>query len=220
MRTSRVRRRVVAPGQGENARTCRSISTAGCVQSIHPCDLRSRGARVASDASCGRGAMSPDSQAGIVSSSSDAPSAASRSLRLPASSSGRIASARDARMSPVSSPASTRMIVAPVSASPARIAAATGDAPRQRGSSEACTFSVPKRGRASTPGRRICPYATITCKSGAYAASADVAAGSRSRAGCSTSIPAACAATFTGGGRVDRPRPPGRSGCVTTTHGR
>ena len=35
------------------------------------------------------------------------------------------------------------MIVTPVSASPARMAALIGEAPRQRGSSEACTFRQP-----------------------------------------------------------------------------
>ncbi len=40
-----------------------------------------------------------------------------------------------------------RIVATPVSGSPARIAAWTGDAPRQRGSSEACTLTQPRRGR-------------------------------------------------------------------------
>ena len=55
--------------------------------------------------------------------------------------------ARVVRMGPVSSPSSMRMIVTPVSASPARMAAAMGEAPRWRGSSEAWTFRQPRAGR-------------------------------------------------------------------------
>ena len=48
-------------------------------------------------------------------------------------------------------------MLTPVSASPASRAAWIGDAPRQRGSSEACTFTQPRRGRASTGGRQQQP---------------------------------------------------------------
>ena len=157
MRSDASRRLVVAPGQGENARTCRTIASAGCVQSMRPSDFVRRPARVAWLASWGWGATSPAIQAGIVSISSVAPISARRSPRLPASSSSRIGSTRVATMSPVSSPSSTSMIVTPLSRSPARRAAVTGEAPRQRGKIDACTLSVPKRGGDSTAGRRICP---------------------------------------------------------------
>jgi hypothetical protein len=49
------------------------------------------------------------------------------------------------------------MMVTPVTSSPARMAAVTGEAPRQRGKSEACTLSEPRFGISSTLSRRICP---------------------------------------------------------------
>jgi hypothetical protein len=58
---------------------------------------------------------------------------------------------------PVSRPASICIRSTPVSASPARIARWIGAAPRQRGSSEACTFQQPSRGNASTDFGRIRP---------------------------------------------------------------
>ncbi len=48
----------------------------------------------------------------------------------------------------MSIPASIFMIVIPVVESPALKAACTGEAPRQRGSSEAWTFRQPKRGKS------------------------------------------------------------------------
>ena len=47
---------------------------------------------------------------------------------------------------PVSRPSSMRMTMTPVSASPAMMARATGAAPRQRGSSEACRLRQPSGG--------------------------------------------------------------------------
>ena len=47
---------------------------------------------------------------------------------------------------PVSMPGSSRKVLAPVMSSPARIAACTGDAPRQAGSSEKCRFTQPCAG--------------------------------------------------------------------------
>jgi hypothetical protein len=53
---------------------------------------------------------------------------------------------------PVSSPASICMMLTPVSVSPASIARGIGAAPRQRGSSEACTLMQPWRGMARMGG--------------------------------------------------------------------
>jgi hypothetical protein len=50
-----------------------------------------------------------------------------------------------------------RMMVMPVSASPARIAAWIGAAPRQRGSSEAWMLRQPRRGASSIGLGRIRP---------------------------------------------------------------
>ncbi len=55
------------------------------------------------------------------------------------------------RVGPVSSPATIRMIVTPVSISPARMARSIGAAPRQRGNSEAWTLKQPSRGAAEQP---------------------------------------------------------------------
>ena len=57
-------------------------------------------------------------------------------------SSGAIGSTACAHTGPLSSPAVTRMIDTPVRSSPAMIARSIGAAPRQRGSSDGCTFSI------------------------------------------------------------------------------
>ena len=46
------------------------------------------------------------------------------------------------------------------------MAACTGAAPRQRGSSEPWMLMQPSGGRSSTAGRRICPKAATTIRSG------------------------------------------------------
>ena len=60
-------------------------------------------------------------------------------------------------MGPVSRPASICITVTPLLASPASMARSIGAAPRQRGSTEACTLMQPWRGIASTAGGRISP---------------------------------------------------------------
>ena len=50
-----------------------------------------------------------------------------------------------------------RMIVTPVTVSPARMAWAMGDAPRYFGSSDAWTLMAPSFGAAMTSGYKICP---------------------------------------------------------------
>ena len=62
----------------------------------------------------------------------------------------RSARVRVAYTGPVSSPASSCITHTPVSASPARIARSTGAAPRQRGSSEKCTFTKPSGSASSS----------------------------------------------------------------------
>ena len=54
-------------------------------------------------------------------------------------------------MSPVSSPASIRIVVTPVTDSPFAIAHWMGAAPRYLGNSEACKFKFPKRGQIDHP---------------------------------------------------------------------
>ena len=60
-------------------------------------------------------------------------------------------------IAPVSRPSSICMMVTPLSASPAMMARLIGAAPRQRGSSEACTLKQPSRGASSTGFGRIRP---------------------------------------------------------------
>src|SRR5882672_145948 len=107
------------------------------------------------------------------------------------------------------------MRLTPVVASPASSACWMGAAPRHRGSSDACTFTQPSRGHASTPGGSKRPYAT-TSRSGAGPRRSRISA-VRNVGGCKTSTPSSRAATFTGEGVRRRPRPAGRSGCVSTS---
>ena len=208
--------KVKAAGQGSNARTRRSRSRASPDQSRRASALRMRGARVAADSSWGRGAIRPVARPAIASPSASAPMPASRSVRVPAVSSGRIGHARARRMSPVSIPSSIRMIVAPVSESPASSACCTGAAPRHRGSSDAWTLMHPEGGMARTSGGRMSPYAAVTTISGWCAARRSRAAGARRLSGCSTGSPSSRAAALTGLAAIRRPRPAGRSARVYT----
>ena len=125
-----------APGQGLYARTLRQISIAGRLQSIAPSSFRMRlrdggprgvlRLRLDFAARASAGACSARSRRRVR-----------RAIRERA---GRVLR-RDwqrglARIGPVSMPASISMIVTPVSSSPARIAPAIGEAPRQRGRSD------------------------------------------------------------------------------------
>ena len=93
----------------------------------------------------------------------------------------------------------------PVSASPARMARSTGAAPRQRGSSEKCTFNIGTWLRRSAG--MIRPKATTTASS-----TPAVATSSNS---WDTGSPRSTAAALTGLGVVVPPRPRRRSGRVT-----
>jgi hypothetical protein len=75
------------------------------------------------------------------------------------------------------------MIVTPVSVSPARMAAATGEAPRQRGSSEAWTFTQPWRASSRIGSRRMWPKAATTITSGSHPANWETASAVRSVVG-------------------------------------
>ena len=94
-------RDVCATGHGSNARTARSISVAGSVQSIAACDLTILGAEVAHASSCGRDSAAPAANAARVSRRAAAPSSARRRVSDPAVSCAAIGQARAARTGPV-----------------------------------------------------------------------------------------------------------------------
>ena len=86
-----------------------------------------------------------------------APASARRASSEPVSSSGRMGSSTVSRIGPVSRPGSICMMVTPETGTPARIAAATGAAPRKDGSREKWTLTQPSRGSSSTAGGRMSP---------------------------------------------------------------
>ena len=127
-----------------------------------------------------------------------APSAASLSCSEPPVSSAAIGVRRSSRIGPVSRPASICMRSTPVSSSPARIARWIGAAPRQRGSSEACTFQQPRRGIASTLARQDQTVGDDDHEIGHVIARVVACAIlSLSETGCSTAMPAASARCLT-----------------------
>ena len=109
-----------------------------------------------------------------------------------------------------------RMIETPVSASPARIAWAIGDAPRQRGSRDAWTLTAPKR-RGIDAARRE----DLAVRGDDHAIRDEVEQGPGTTsgapifAGISTGSPSSRAASATGRG-AGLPRFPSRSARVTT----
>src|SRR5215471_1181598 len=107
-----------------------------------------------------------------------------------------------------------RMIVTPVSGSPARMARSTGAAPRQRGSSDRCRFSRPSGAARSTGAGRSWPNAATTPASTPAARRSSVT--SRARFGVRTGRSSSPAAAWTGLGWVAAPRLRRRSGWVTT----
>ena len=111
---------------------------------------------VAREWSCGVNTARPDASRSRPFSKRTAPAFANRADNVSTVSSAWTASGSCRRMSPVSMPASRRMRVTPVTASPARMAAAMGAAPRQRGNSEAGTLSAPSGAKSSTARGRIC----------------------------------------------------------------
>jgi len=192
------------------------IARAGRSQSINPSVFAIRGASVTSASSCGVSVAVPAASAGSVEARRDAPISASRASSPAPVSSGSIGVRATASIAPASSALTTRMIVTPVSASPSMIARSIGDAPRQRGSSDAWTLTRPRRGSDSTGSGSRRPYAATTPSSGSNAAIASRNDASPSFVGCSTARPADSARAFTGDAETCRPRPRGLSGCVTT----
>ena len=77
--------------------------------------------------------------------------------------------ARWLSIGPVSTPGSIFMMVMPVCLISRQDGRLDGAAPRPRGSSEPWMLIQPNFGRSSTSGRRICPNAATTIRSGAHA---------------------------------------------------
>ena len=98
------------------------MAAAGWRQSITPSSFRSSGAQVAADESCFSGAMLPAAKPSKLFTSRSAPISASRSPNSMAVSSGPMTVSAFSNISPVSSPASIRMVVTPVTLSPLAMA--------------------------------------------------------------------------------------------------
>ena len=112
---------------------------------------------------------------------------------------GRSVAGDVANIAPASSSLTTRMIVTPVSVSPAMTARWTGAAPRHRGSIEPCTLIMPEprdreqRVRQDPPVG--CDHAEVRLASRALLAGRPRRAAS---SGCSTGMPCASATAFVG----------------------
>ena len=154
-----------------------------------------------------------------------------RRERVPPSRRSSISIARVSSIGPVSRPASICMIVMPVVRSPASMARAIGAAPRQRGSSDACTLMAASCGVPVGPQsvrnveHRLRQDQAVgrddqhvgTRQQQGVAALPSPPDPFRSEAGVATGSPCASASDFTGLGVSRRPRPEGRSGCVSTS---
>ena len=109
------------------------------------------------------------------------------------------------------------MMETPESSSPAMIAAVTGAAPRYFGSSEKWQLTHPSGGSVSSSSFRNCPKATTAMTSGFHARICASASGEFTSSGVMHDvIPRSLAYARQGHGVTPRPRPAGRSGCVTT----
>src|SRR5258708_1679139 len=124
------------------------------------------------------------------------------------------------RMSPVSSPSSICMLGTPVSEKPRAMAHCAGAAPRNSGSSGACTLREPCRGTASASAGMMRPYAATTARSGCTEASSAASRPCLSFSGCSTGMPCSSAHFFDAGARRSACRPTGLSGWATTATSR
>ncbi len=173
--------------------------------------LRRRGGSASPRPACGTGSAVPASMSASTSVEQLGPDGRQlaregcRWSRRPRASPG---AAR--RASPASTSSAIRWTETPVSRSPARMAAAIGEGPRYRGSSEGCTFTPPRGKRSRNAWRKMRPKATTTSSSGARPRTASWIPASR-RSASSTRRPSARAASFTSDGRVERPRPAGWS---------
>src|SRR5437879_448227 len=158
--------------------------------------------------------MVPAAKPRNVSTISGAPTSDNRAASSGAVSSVPISISRCSSISPVSIPASIRIVVTPVRVSPFTMAQLMGAAPRYLGSREACRLIQPSFGIGSNLAGIICPYAIITTQSGAsFCSSASVSA-ARIFSGSCPGRCAASAVSFTAENETSCPRPRGRSGCV------
>src|SRR5213076_272761 len=171
------------------------------------------GALLASPWFCAFAAIVPAASPRNVSTINDAPTSDNRAASSGAVSFAPISISRCSSMSPVSIPASIRIVVTPVRVSPFPIAQLIGAAPRYLGSREACKLIQPSLGIGSNFAGIICPYAMITTPSGASFCSKASVSGARIFSGWCT---AACAASLTAENETSCPRPRGRSGWVIT----
>src|SRR5437588_5153992 len=160
--------------------------------------------------------MVPAANPRSVSAINGAPISDNRAASSGAVSFAPISISRCTSMSPVSIPASIRIVVTPVRVSPFTIAQLIGPAPRYLGSREACRLVQPSFGIGSNFAGIICPYAMITTPSGASFRSSVSVSGARIFSGWCTASFAASAASFTAENETLCPRPRGRSGCVIT----
>ena len=149
--------RVQAPGFGVTARIRRSTTWAGRSQRTRASSTVTFGATVTPSRGCGTGESRPSAMPSSVVSSSAAPETDSRSRRSAEVSVGWIVSVTTPYTGPESSAGSIWNVVAPLTASPAAIAACTGAAPRHAGSSEKCRLIHPCAGTASRPSRSNAP---------------------------------------------------------------
>ena len=132
-----------ATGHGFMPRTQLWMWAASCVKSNCAISLVSGGAFVACVSSCFCGVNSPASIFSSAVTSVLAPTALTRSNSSPLVSSGSMAIGSTSKMSPVSSPSSSCMMVTPVPASPFSTDHWMGAEPRYFGSSETCKLMQP-----------------------------------------------------------------------------
>ena len=113
-------------------------------------------------------------------------------------------------------PSPILITLTPESSSPARTAAVTGAAPRYLGSSEKWQLMQPNGGSSRISFLRNCPNATTAMASGRFARIQSSASGVFTFSGVMHSLmPRSMAYFRQGHGVSSRPRPAGRSGCVT-----
>ena len=109
-----------------------------------------------------------------------------------------------------------RKVVAPVTVSPAAMAACTGAAPRQAGSSEKCRLTQPCSGTASSRSLSSAPYATTAQHSGASSVSSPMNSSELGLLGRNTGMSCSAAYRATGDGDGFPRRPEAASGRVST----
>ncbi|SLA05367.1 Uncharacterised protein [Mycobacteroides abscessus subsp. abscessus] len=143
---------VHAPGAGVCARIRRSSRCAGRSHRTRASSTSTLGAWLTPSAGCSTGDSAPAAIPSRVDRSSVDPATANLSSSSPLVSVGRIVSVSTPYTGPVSSPFSSRKVLAPVVSSPAAIAACTGAAPRHAGNTEKCRLIQPCGGISRTSG--------------------------------------------------------------------